>query len=78
MKYLANMISGKNMVTELTSRISETKTNPKFTKNCSTSLFFYQIPRILYAVSINLFSRQNTSTDAIISQGRKIVGLPGT
>ena len=29
--YLANMISGKNVVTELTTRISETKTNLKFT-----------------------------------------------
>ena len=43
MKDLTNMISGimrsQNAVTELTTRINETKTNPKFAKNCDISLF---------------------------------------
>ena len=33
MTYLENMISGKNVVTELTTRKSEAKTKPKFVKN---------------------------------------------
>ena len=44
MTYLFNMISGKIVVIELTTRISGTKTNPKFAKTCYISLFFYQIP----------------------------------
>ena len=43
-KYLANMIPGKNVVTELTTRISETKTNPKFAKKLLNSCIFSSNP----------------------------------
>ena len=56
MKYLTNVISDKNVVTELTTRTSETKTNLKLLKNCYISLFF--IKSLAYCVSINLFTYQ--------------------
>ena len=44
MTYLFNMISGKIVVIELTTRISETKTNPKFAKNLLHFLIFLSNP----------------------------------
>ena len=70
MKDLTNMISGimqsQNTVTELTIRINETKTNPKFAKNCDISLFI--IKSLAYSINESFhFPEKNTYTDAIHS-----------
>ena len=67
MKDLTNMISGimqsQNTVTELTIRINETKTNPKFAKNCDISLFI--IKSLAYTIIESFhFPEKNTYTDA--------------
>ena len=51
--YLGNTISGKNVVTELTIRLSETKENPKFAKKLLHFLIFWSHPSP--KVSINLY-----------------------